>query len=720
MACIANAERTILPLDGRWQIAESVDADKTPATFDRTVAVPGLVKLAQPPFSGMEEIQSAAESKARTPAKTAEFQPLRNYFWYRTEFKWPHAKGASAHPQVAILKINKAQFGTAVWLNGRKIGEHLHCFTAGFFDLTPAMNWQGTNQLVVRIGAHRAVLPPSVVAGSDAEKHQWTPGIYDSVAVSFCDNPVIESVQIAPRIQSSDILVQTSVKNYGKPVAFDLNHTVSTWKDNRRVVGSRPVRIQLGEGEECVTTQVVSIPQARLWSPENPFLYVLETTTGGDDLRTRFGMREFRCDTPTRRFYLNGKMIYLRGSNITLHRFFEDPQCGALPWNETWVRGLLVDIPRRMRWNSFRFCIGPVPDRWLDIADETGLLIQNEYFIWAGQNWPADWAAAGLVREFSEWMRDNWNHPSVVIWDACNETRSDVLAHEVVPVVRRLDLSRRPWENGYNPPDDPDDPVENHPYENFHPERPFVLTDLETAVGAPLKMDGVRTPATAHALINNEYASLWLHRDGTPTGNTKPKYDRLLPNATPEERKEFYAYLLGGLTEYWRAHRQFAAVLHFVLLTCSYPGTVTSDHFVNVEKLELDPAFVDYVGEAFKPLGVYLRFWQSTLPAGTSRQFEILMVNDEYEAVSGELILALETTDGKTITEARRPFVVGALGGQTYCLMLRIPSYTGPALVKATAHYQREPTTTTSRRKVIVVEPPDSGQAGAGGRRQNP
>jgi beta-galactosidase len=124
-------------------------------------------------------------------------------------------------------------------------------------------------------------------------------------------------------------------------------------------------------------------PDARLWSPEDPFLYVLETTTGGDSLTTRFGMREFRFDTATKRAYLNGRPYFLRGSNITLHRFFEDP-LGALPWDEAWVRKLLGDLPKKLHWNAFRFCIGPVPDRWLDIADEAGLLIQNEFFVWTG------------------------------------------------------------------------------------------------------------------------------------------------------------------------------------------------------------------------------------------------------------------------------------------------------------------------------------------------
>jgi beta-galactosidase len=52
---------------------------------------------------------------------------------------------------------------------------------------------------------------------------------------------------------------------------------------------------------------------------------VLETGTGGDTAVTRFGMRDFHFDTATKRAYLNGRVYFMRGSNITLHRFFEDP-----------------------------------------------------------------------------------------------------------------------------------------------------------------------------------------------------------------------------------------------------------------------------------------------------------------------------------------------------------------------------------------------------------
>jgi hypothetical protein len=52
----------------------------------------------------------------------------------------------------------------------------------------------------------------------------------------------------------------------------------------------------------------------------------------------------------------------------------------------------------------------------------------------------------------------------------------------------------------------------------------------------------------------------------------------------------------------------------------------TADHFQDVTRLKLDPAFADYMGEAFKPLGVYVNFFQPTLHAGASRTFTVMLV----------------------------------------------------------------------------------------------
>jgi beta-galactosidase len=710
-AAILPAQRVTVSLNGTWNITDSVGAEDVPRAFPHTVPVPGLANQSKPGFADVDEFDSKEIINNRvrkgklpqseiiddSPGKSRQ---SRNYFWYQTSFKAP------ARKSVAILRINKAQFGTAVWLNGKKIGEHLGCFSAGYFNLRGAIDWSGENQLVVRIGAHPAVLPPEIPAGTDFEKNRWTPGIYDGVSLMLSDNPVIESLQVAPRIGSSEIVAQTVVKNYGdKPVRFALTQRVKAWKGGAAVSQAPVQQMSLQPGEEKTWTATIPVPKATLWSPENPFLYVLETGTGGDSQATRFGMREFRFDTATRRAFLNGKPYFLRGSNITLHRFFEDPNVGGLPWNEQWVRRLLGEVPKKMNWNSFRFCIGPVPDQWLEIADEVGLLIQNEYFIWNGHpDWRGKYSRTYkpevLIEQYKEWMRDNWNHPSVAIWDANNETYDPIFA-QIIPELRKLDLSNRPWENSYNPPVGPDDPAEDHPYlfiRGTGNRGGFQMTELER-MGAPQHFN----PGAAHATICNEYGWLWLNRDGSPTELTGEVYEKLLgPNATPQQRLEADGYLVGGLTEFWRAHRFYAGVLHFVYLTSCYQGAYTCDHFEDVASLKLHPGFEKYVGEAFKPLGVYVNFWQPKLKAGANRRFTVMMINDDSENATGKLVLSLEREDGTEVARKERPFTLNALGQQTYEVDLEVPAAHGKCALKATAYPvgTRHKGPTVSQRKV--------------------
>jgi hypothetical protein len=167
-----------------------------------------------------------------------------------------------------------------------------------------------------------------------------------------------------------------------------------------------------------------------------------------------------------------------------------------------------------------------------------------------------------------------------------------------------------------------------------------------------------------------------------------------------------WAYLLAGKTEFWRAHRQYAGIIHFVYLTCSYPGVYTSDHFRDVTRLELDPAFAGYVSEAFKPLGVYINFFQPKLVAGSERTFKIMMVNDHGEAKRGSLVLSLEDAAGNTRARTEQRFELPAGGDASYELTLTIPAAQGKRTLKATATSdgENQPDATICRRWVTVEE----------------
>ena len=722
-AAAEKEHRTTLSLDGQWDVEDSTGANEMPKTYHHTTPVPGLTHSALPAFPDVDQYQTRqllSNLVEQGRYDKAEYDKLgdargishqqRNYFWYRKTFQAP------AQEEVALLKVNKAQFSAVVYLNGMRIGEHDPCFTAAYFDVTQAIRWNAMNELVIRIGAHPGVLPANVSQGTDFEKNRWTPGIYDDVSLMAMNNPVISTVQVAPQLASSSILVQTELRNYtDHAVTATVEQQAFEWKSRAASSAIVATQVEVPARGAKTVTQTVPMPKAHLWTPEDPFLYQVATSTSGDDVTTRFGMREFRFDTVTQRAYLNGRPYFLRGSNITLHRFFEDPDVGTLPWDEAWLHRLLVEIPKQLHWNAFRFCIGPVPDRWLEIADENGLLIQNEYMVWVGHpswtTYQGSYDTKEMIAEYSEWMRDNWNHPSVAIWDATNESWLPQFTSTIIPAVRNLDLSNRPWENSYNSPAGADDPVEDHQYLFYETamgdapakggQRPFQMTDLESMMGpAP----SGSTSKTGHAMILNEYGWLWLNRDGTPTLLTQKLYPRLLGDRnTTENRFALQAYLLGGETEFWRAYRRYAGVLHFVYLTASDPKAFTSDHFSDLKNLKLEPHFQKAMEEAFNPLGVYLNFWQPSLNTAEPRDYTIAMVNDEDRPRTGKLRLVFTDAAGKEAAAEEEPFSLAPLGAQSYSMTLKAPAAPGEYSLQAIATAEDELTHPTISRRDVTV-----------------
>jgi hypothetical protein len=107
--------------------------------------------------------------------------------------------------------------------------------------------------------------------------------------------------------------------------------------------------------------------------------------------------------------------------------------------------------------------------------------------------------------------------------------------------------------------------------------------------------------------------------------------------------------------------------------------------------------------EAFKPLGVYIHFWQAKLEAGGKRTFRIMMVNDAQQRMSGKLKLTLEpTSGGKQAAGAETAFDVPALGQANYDIELVAPQIRGEFLLKAAAESGAPGSPTISRRKVTI------------------
>ncbi|MGA2616049.1 MAG: glycoside hydrolase family 2 TIM barrel-domain containing protein [Thermoguttaceae bacterium] len=650
--------RRVVSLDGAWQVGQG-SMTSVPASFSHTVVVPGLIDMAAPAFA---EVGHASK--------------LREAFWLRRTF---HIDGPV--PAVALLKINKARYGTKVFLNGKLVGEHVGCFTPGYFDVKGQLQGAGReNQLIVRVGAGREALPADTPTGWDFEKWLYIPGIYDSVELILSGRPYISNVQVVPDPARKTVGAEVEIDAGGKPGPVTLRATVAEAKSGEAVGFAEGSGLATGGGPVKGSLRI-PIRNCRPWSPEDPFLYELRVGTGGDAASARFGMRSFRFDPQAKRGVLNDKVYFMRGSNVCAYRFFEDAARGDLPWRADWVRRLHRKF-RRMNWNALRYCIGFPPECWYDIADEEGFLIQDEFPIWLLDKAPENPLAAKIIPQYTEWMRERWNHPCVVIWDGQNESFTNETG-KAICAVRGLDKSNRPWENGWSEPQSPTDCRESHPYrfiKGWGGKQFFHLSELEGTAGKPDLNDRQRKLDVP--VIINEYDWLWITRDGQPTSLDEHVYRDLLgAKATPAQRRLLYARTMAALTEYWRCHREAAAVMEFCGLSYSRSGAkprpeggATSDHFLDVAKLEMEPAYAEYVGEAFNPVGLMLDFWREKLAPGERREVKVYVINDRETPWQGQVELSVA---GPARLAETKTLTVPGLGRQIITFALIAPDEPG-------------------------------------------
>lgn len=385
----------------------------------------------------------------------------------------------------------------------------------------------------------------------------------------------------------------------------------------------------------------IPLDNMTLWSPENPFLYSLNVQSSGDELDTQFGMREFHFDIESSLPILNNEIYFLRGTSVPIFRFAEDPSRNDKLWDETWVRSLFRKF-KEMNWNTIRFHVGPAPSMWYRIADEEGMIIQDEYAIWTFSFFRLGIPLDSIVAEYVGWMEEQWNHASLLIWDAQNESTQAVEPRTgwALNMVRSLDLSHRPWDNGWGDVQKKTDTKEMHPYMftgsmmNMFGDEAKPLPKMDTLnFTSP---DSILVTDDGNPVLVNEYAWLWVRRDGQPTELTKKGYDQHFPHFTASDRFEFYARKCAAQTEYFRSLRA-AGVMQFAGLNNNDPGCKTSDIFRDVDNLIIESNIDKYVKDAFSPVGVCIWNWSDTIKAASKLVIPIVTINDTKDTWKGDI-----------------------------------------------------------------------------------
>lgn len=666
---IRQEGRTVINLNGTWQFDQTLNAFP-PEKYTRTIPVPGLVHLAEPRIEDYDRFfkrPGKVEAKSQHNLYNIDYTP--RYSWYRkTVFIPDSLKGKEG-----MITIMKSQYVTQVYMNGMDLGTSMACYTPVEFPVTGALKFGAENEILVKVG-DRVWLPAEAAGGTDKEKEHYLPGIWDDVLLSFTGKVRVNRLLVLPSVAGKKVTVKALLRNlspaqifYGDGMTDSVSLTISiTEKISGKIAATLTGRF--ATRRDNISEAVLDIPleDFTAWSPDQPFLYVakaiLNTDEGlSDEWDKQFGMRDF-----TRKgkfFYLNGQKMIMRGTNVTIQRFFEDPDCGNLVWDREWVKKLLVDYPKQLNWNMMRICVGIAPDFWYDLADEYGLLFQNEWLYWQNHGWDEQ-----IRKEYTDWVWTDGSHPSIAIWDAINENWDSFIGGTLIPELKKVDPTRI-WDAGYMTGDQMaiDEMDEPHPYQgplwisipDFEKD-PYPLGNLDYKPGIMRNID-----ESGAAQLINEYGWVWLWRNGTPSKLTLGVYHYYLgSNSTPQENRDFQAYWMQLETEWLRSDPNVAGVLAFCYLANNYG--YTGDWFIgDIKDLKPSPT-LDWFRHAFAPAATFInltdeRYFKQVKPhqPGSTLLFNLAGINNLPQPVNGLVSLKLIDQKGQVRAEQLLPVKLG-------------------------------------------------------------
>ena len=321
------------------------------------------------------------------------------YAWYSKEFTFEHKENDRI-----FIKLEAVDYLADLWLNGKYLGSHEGGYTPFGFEITELLT-EKEHILVVRVydPANNEEIPH----GKQGSWYTRASGIWQDVSLVKYGAGFIENVLIKPEVDLEQVGFKIKLNS-----ADRVNNPVLDIKIFAK--GEDPLSHQFMLQPD--DDYLVSLPQCKLWEPENPYLYNLEISLKDgervvDQFASYFGMR--KVETRDGRIYLNNKPLYIRGA---LDQAF---------WPETIYRAKSKDMiideikkAKEMGFNLLRKHIKTEDPRYLEWADKLGLLIWAEpanYTRWTPQ------ARERFKKEYTAMVNRDYNHPSIIIWGIYNE-----------------------------------------------------------------------------------------------------------------------------------------------------------------------------------------------------------------------------------------------------------------------------------------------------------
>ncbi|MCT2584365.1 AbfB domain-containing protein [Actinophytocola gossypii] len=323
------------------------------------------------------------------------------------------------------LNFGAVTWEARVWVNGVLVGTHTGGFDPFAFDITDALR-DGANEIIV--GAYSPIDGSTYPIGKQRRDPSgiWytaASGIWQTVWLEPVHANHITRLDTTPDVPAGelDLVVQGSP---GQPVRAEV------------LSGGTVVGTATGTSGRHLR---VPVPNARLWSPDDPFLYDLRVTMGSDVVTGYFGMRSLgkAMVGGVMRPLLNGEFVYQLG---TLDQGYWPDGIYTAPTDEA----LAFDLERQkaLGFNMVRKHIKVEPARWFYHADRLGLLVwQDMPSLDAVDDVPAR-AHANFESELRRMVENLKQITSIVQWVPFNEGWGEYDNGRIVDLVRSIDPTR--------------------------------------------------------------------------------------------------------------------------------------------------------------------------------------------------------------------------------------------------------------------------------------
>lgn len=350
-----------------------------------------------------------------------QFTDSRDYLglaWYENEVFIPESwKG-----QKIYIRVGSANYAAKVYVNGWQVGQHEGGHLPFAFNISPDIKWNGLNRISIQI---ENILKPSrvptggLVAG----------GFFQSFPAANFDffpyaglNRDVWLYTLQPNANIQDVTLNTGFENTTGSVYVKVNAVGKALGGKVSISGNNQKYESEFELKNGVAEIDVKIPEVRLWSPEDPFLYKVEVSIRiskkvVDMYKLETGVRTFTATD--KQLLLNGKPIFLKG--FGKHEDFPIFGKGtALP--------VMIKDYSLLKWvgaNSYRTSHYPYDEEYMNMADRNGILIIDEipavglYF--QGDQEELKARQVMCKQYIQELIARDKNHPSVVIWSLANE-----------------------------------------------------------------------------------------------------------------------------------------------------------------------------------------------------------------------------------------------------------------------------------------------------------